>query len=538
MLLQRASRDKAAYDDPFPQTHFEAFPFLSLARKRFKSKLRLGLSITALTSLIWLFLYPPVPPIEDNRTIQPSPRVTRWHDRPLKSALDDIPAGYGEHLMEYYRYFPNTNATELAFSQMAFQTRLYAKMLQDDRLSETQLGRYEKDMWSFLAPGIKNIRNQALKKAVPNKRRGIVISSNDGRLKFACQFLAVLRNVYHSTLPVEVYHYGDKEMPTHLRDHITQTYAVKVIDLAKVDLFDKSLTLLETAGWAIKAYALLASEFQEILMADDDSVLLANPDDFFDQSSFINTGTLFFRDRYLPKWTSERAHEFIVKQLRNREPSQMLSNSKFWTEQLWHQQESGIVMVDKSRPQVFAALLFIAWENSAPIRDKITYDYFYGDKESFWLAFELAGFPYHMVSHHAGLIGDEHAEFAQGHFCTDKPLHFFDQNEEAFKKGDYAAVTDPTNTNKTLGLPAWFNGSLRANKHHYLSEDTMMDVGRSIWAIDGDWDWNQSGSCLCLHNYTRGRMSDYGLDLTVGRLAQVGNAASRLLDEVRRDHKT
>lgn len=115
---------------------------------------------------------------------------------------------YAASLMEMYRRFPNTNGTELSFSKMAFQTNLYAQILRDDSLDEETLSRYESNLWSFFVPGISNLRKGTVLSAKKPKwsskqhfqqhyqqqqqqgkpRRGIVMPTNEGRIKYACHF--------------------------------------------------------------------------------------------------------------------------------------------------------------------------------------------------------------------------------------------------------------------------------------------------------------------------------------------------------------
>lgn len=107
-----------------------------------------------------------------------------------------------------------------------------------------------------------------------------------------------------------------------------------------------------------------------------------------------------------------------------------------------------------------------------------------GDKESYWLAFELAGFPYHFVEHYAGGIGnDPHL----GHFCSDHPFHFIPDKE--------ASETQKKNS---PGRPAWFNGSLLSNK----GRSEVQYMNETSWAVGGAWTFHEDMERWCLPNST------------------------------------
>ena len=59
-----------------------------------------------------------------------------------------------------------------------------------------------------------------------------------------------------------------------------------------------------------------------------------------------------------------------------------------------HEQESGVVALDKSRSAVFAGLIGTCYLNVRDIRDPQTYKFLHGDKDTFWLGFTIVGSTY------------------------------------------------------------------------------------------------------------------------------------------------
>ncbi|KAJ1020739.1 hypothetical protein NDA16_004131 [Ustilago loliicola] len=237
--------------------------------------------------------------------------------------------------------------------------------------------------------------------------RGIVMSLGYKGSVFASQFISIIREKHNNDIPIELYYYGDSDLPAKYRDYLTKTYRnVRCADLELLGLFDPDLVQLERQGFAIKPFALLATNFTEVMLADADAILLENPDKFFEEPGYLDTGTLFFHDRDHQRAGADYVvQEFMNNQLSLRGPSPRLAQTEFWTKKGIFEQESGIVVVDKRKTDVFVALLFTAWQNMGEIRKKTTYRIWWGDKETFWLAFEFASFPYYFVPRYAQAIG-------------------------------------------------------------------------------------------------------------------------------------
>ncbi|KAJ9475161.1 Alpha-1,3-mannosyltransferase MNT3 [Pseudozyma hubeiensis] len=322
------------------------------------------------------------------------------------------------------------------FAEMGLRTEVYSHLLRHKNVPN--FDRMERALWPFV-PGINQLRKwwQASVQAKPHQyaaastspapstreklfsrgfgsgpliqhgSRGIVMSLGYKGSVFASQFISIIREKHHNDIPIELYYYGDSDLPTKYRDYLTKTYRnVRCIDLESLGLFDPDLVKLERQGFAIKPFALLATNFTEVILADADAILLEDPDHFFEEPGYLDTGTLFFHDRdHLRKGADDIIHDFMNNQLSLRGASPRLASSEFWKKKGIFEQESGIVVVDKRKTDVFAALLFTAWQNMGEIREKTTYRIWWGDKETFWLAFEFANFPYYFVPRYAQAIG-------------------------------------------------------------------------------------------------------------------------------------
>ena len=140
--------------------------------------------------------------------------------------------------------------------------------------------------------------------------------------------------------------------------------------------------------------------------------------------------------------------------------SDTLRKSKVWTENYAEEGDSGVVVMDKSRVSVFMALLHVCWQNSLPVREEITYQMTYGDKESWWFGLELCAVPFAFEEHYASILGQTDVRDNREVVCSFTIAHL-----------DAKA--------KLL----WYNGSLLKNKLINHTDFLVPDV----WATDGNW---------------------------------------------------
>jgi alpha 1,3-mannosyltransferase len=95
------------------------------------------------------------------------------------------------------------------------------------------------------------------------------------------------------------------------------------------------------AGWAAKPFAILVSSFREVIFIDADSLFFKNPEVLFDDPDYKDTGALFFRDRRIMPESKKR----FLQQLLPKPISKLAKQSRFWTGESGHMQESGVLVV-------------------------------------------------------------------------------------------------------------------------------------------------------------------------------------------------
>ncbi|KAK0612564.1 glycosyltransferase family 71 protein [Bombardia bombarda] len=294
---------------------------------------------------------------------------------------------------------------------------------------------------------------------------GIVITTGDATLRYSSHLIVSLRSVLNSTLPIQIVYAGDRDLSANSRMRlarmVTAGPALEFIDMNTV--FDNTTLHFHEnhGGWAMKAFAVLGSRFERVMLIDADAVFLQPPEVFLEHPAFLRTGTLLFHDRLLWKGEFADRHSWWRSQIRH--PSPALHSSLVWTEDYAEEGDSGVVVLDKSRVDVLMGLLHISWQNSFPVRESITYKITYGDKETWWFGLELAGATYEFEKHYGAIVGWEETD------------------EEGRRKVCSFVIAHVDEKDQLL----WYNGGLLKNKA--LEEMKNVYQVPQKWMVDAEW---------------------------------------------------
>ncbi|OWZ21580.1 RxLR effector protein [Phytophthora megakarya] len=209
---------------------------------------------------------------------------------------------------------------------------------------------------------------------------------------------------------IQVYHCFPEEMSDESRALLTRNDSrVEIVDVCSEILAKKGpenlfLGNVKTAkafqNYWIKPLALYHTKLREVILVDGDAVLMRDPAVLRLMSGYKRTGTTFFRDRiakmnrFLNKRTDTGkpyirylVDSFDYKKLglTGPEPSEELKKMFSWRGDTGHEMDSSMVLVDKTRAgkalEVLKELIF---------NTRFKLQFSWGDKESFWLAYELA----------------------------------------------------------------------------------------------------------------------------------------------------
>lgn len=213
--------------------------------------------------------------------------------------------------------------------------------------------------------------------------RGIVLCGG-GSVYFPCIWVCVrMLRRFGCTLPIELWHRGPREMTDQMK-RLLEPYDVVFRDAFEMA---REYPVRRLDGWELKPYAIVNSRFAEVLYIDADNVVVRNPEFLFDTALYRETGSLFWQD--LPNdildqsYLKNSAWDLLGLPVRD-EP----------------QFESGQLLVDKRRCWRPLQLTLHLNEHS-----DYYYTAFFGDKDTFHLAWRKVGQEYSLNPHPPGVLG-------------------------------------------------------------------------------------------------------------------------------------
>jgi len=284
------------------------------------------------------------------------------------------------------------------------------------------------------------------------KGRGIVICTGSYHYRFAKSTIDTLRNIIKTNLPIEIFYVGESDLSEAHRKDLESYDHVFCTDVTK--FFDNDIIFIQ--GWAVKPFSILASRFEEVILIDADATYIRDPALWFDDEEYQKTGALFFKDRTLypgPHGGSAWLHEWMV------DPSDYAKNSRFYNELSSHEMESSTVVINKSKR--FLGILETCKFNERKIRDRVVYQHVFGDKETYWMAFDMAREPYSVIPHPIIYVGeinygedidDPNQKQLCGHIGhTDRDGNIMFWNDHIIKDKH-----DPKYDNQLLRFEGWF----------------------------------------------------------------------------------
>lgn len=268
------------------------------------------------------------------------------------------------------------------FKTLTVQQRVYKSLFQyfDQIIAGDEIDYRNDPAWSLylniektLYPWLQPHWDNAFHITNQTSGRGIVICIGNHQFQYAATTIRSIREVLKSNLPIEVFYIRDDDLSEmrrlYLETEFTNVKTRKIIDYVN-DWYTRF------GGWALKPYAVLASSFREVILMDADAYFFKKPDTLFDDAGYRKTGALFFYDRTLfPGWETGRLwlSSFLPTK------SSLVEKSRWWKFKTAHEQESGVVVMDKRR--VMLGLLATCKMNDRRERDHVTYKHIHGDKE-------------------------------------------------------------------------------------------------------------------------------------------------------------
>ncbi|KAJ3283159.1 hypothetical protein HDU79_009296 [Rhizoclosmatium sp. JEL0117] len=324
-----------------------------------------------------------------------------------------------------------------------------------------------KILYPWLSPTYPTLR--AMQSAfVKGNEDGIVLCSGKWHFEMAVHAITTIRKALKSTLPVEVHYGGPDDLTPEMIKAFNSIENVKTVNI--LEYFPTETKLW--GGWSMKPFAMLISRFRRLIFIDADALFFQDPRVLLTSSKIVSQyGQMFYHDRTLggndPWWfkSINPHYSHYSTTLRYMQKDKPGSSQ--------HEMESGVVVIDKGRTGVLHALMTVCKMNSKYERDELTYHRVYGDKETYWISWDLIRVPYRFTPSYGGTVGykNERDHVCGGLFHTD----------EQFR-------------------PLWWNGGVMANKH--ISKDAeFMKFEYAAFDVHAqgiDWEWETKTTPFCL----------------------------------------
>ncbi|GAB9469216.1 Rxlr effector candidate protein [Globisporangium polare] len=264
--------------------------------------------------------------------------------------------------------------------------------------------------------------NEANATANDRYARGVIISLHNGIVSMGVSLIRELRCLGNTEL-IQVYHCLPDELSEEAQALLTRNDSnVEIVDVCSdflsrsimnggdptipvdnVFAGDEVLARSFQSYW-LKPLALYHTKLQEVILLDADAVLMRDPADLRTMSGYERTGTTFFYDRvYAMRRFFNRVdvngtqmlHQLVDTfdyaqfGLSGPAPSQQLQDSFAYRQATAHEMDSSMLLVDKRRS---GKAMDVLKHLITSVRFHLKFSW--GDKEAFWLAFELAHQPY------------------------------------------------------------------------------------------------------------------------------------------------
>ncbi|KAL7753568.1 hypothetical protein RI367_001343 [Sorochytrium milnesiophthora] len=313
---------------------------------------------------------------------------------------------------------------------------------------DLMLSKVEKAAYPWLKTSVADLQS-----SFKPKSRGLVYTTGRHHAHFAYISIKGIRKL-GSDIPVKIVYGGENDLPKAYRDVFEELDGVTTVDIRDKLNWD----VATPEGWSIKPFAMLLADFEEVMFVDSDVFFFQKPDLLFDDEGYQKTGSLFFHDRTLFPDPNAPSHVWFKSFVPD--PSETGQALRHWQGITQHEQESGVVVVNKGvDSSAIIGLLATCALNVKSIRDGVVYHKVHGDKETFWMSYEMAGQEYTFMPGNGGVIGFRSKTLKEEKAVCGGLLH-----------------TDRDNK------PLWFNGGLEVDKHNV--PDLLMDF--EAYHIDDD----------------------------------------------------
>lgn len=276
-------------------------------------------------------------------------------------------------------YAPGTSSQQLPNNP---EPQAAVRTWQDQKQQQQQEQRWWHEAAVGSALGREGTDSRSRSSSSPPWRRGILVVAGGRKLlTHLVVQLKVLRETLGCSLPVEVAWQGPKEMDNVTLAALQHRFGpLRGFDVQAMP-YPPEMRRVPLTRWVGKVAALLHCSLQEVLLLDSDNLPLVDPAYLFDDPLYQQHGNLFWPD-FWGSWVKPGVYLWLGLNRTVVQP-QIHAGAGF----TGRDAESGMVLLDRQR--WLKVLYWTFWINTW--HQQLYYHVIHGDKDTFALAFALAG---------------------------------------------------------------------------------------------------------------------------------------------------
>lgn len=293
------------------------------------------------------------------------------------------------------REMDNFSCPQHNFVELKRQVRHLKKFLQWENMqcASPSIERLEIKLFPWIA---KLSKPGGLFRNLMRAFSGIGLAITVGNAQAATAFLAARAlRMLGCQLPIEILYFGDSDLNPKNRVPFEKISDVLFTDAS---IMLNASMLRDVKGWDLKPFLVLASRFEKTIVMDSDVLFFQKPEVLFTFPLFMQTGVLLFGDRF---WPDGCDAVWLSSFLPATELSAKIHRTNYFKGKSRHLVEAGVLVFDKTNPEVLLGLLTVCYLSMSGIRQHVRS---YGDKELFWIAYEIANVSY-SIDFSVGCIG-------------------------------------------------------------------------------------------------------------------------------------
>ncbi|KAI0162449.1 mannosyltransferase putative-domain-containing protein [Pestalotiopsis sp. NC0098] len=245
-----------------------------------------------------------------------------------------------------------------------------------------------------------------LKTSSDTSSRGIVIPTSVDNLRQTFHLVGALREVLHTTLPIQIVYAGNDGLRSFQREMLAQRFTdIRFLDIYTV--FREPSSQSDVSLSSLKTFACVATTFEEFILLSGDIVLLRKPEELFDLPTHRRTGAVIFNN-----------HISSSGQLNEHDSSGFQPDTNAEVSQI---HDLSVAVLDKSRHSVLFAMLHASWQCHLKEQSQTDHNAVNRESETWRLGFEHTSAPYELQTPTDALVGrprfeagEEICKFAHG----------------------------------------------------------------------------------------------------------------------------